>query len=112
VIPDTQVPADEAYPAAYAKALRHVTELRDVPPPVADEARAALDALTGVVVPSLVGMPLARAKRKVAEAGLRPEVREQAFAHLPPGTVGAQTPAAGSRVPAEATITLLHTASR
>jgi Peptidase family S41/PASTA domain/N-terminal domain of Peptidase_S41 in eukaryotic IRBP len=112
VIPGTQVPADEAYPTAYAKALRHVTELRDVPPPIADEARAALAALTGVVVPSLVGMPLARAKRKVAEAGLRPVGREQAFAHLPPGTVGAQTPAAGSRVPAEATVTLLHTASR
>ena len=66
---------------------------------------------TGVVVPSLVGMPLARAKRKVAEAGLRPEVREQAFARLPPGTVGGQTPAAGSRVPSGATVTLLHTAS-
>ena len=46
VIPDTQLPADEAYPAAYAKALRHVTQLREVPPPVADEARDALAALT------------------------------------------------------------------
>ena len=45
VIPDTQVPADEAYPAAYAKALRHVTQLREVPPPIADEAREALAAL-------------------------------------------------------------------
>jgi len=45
VIPDTQVPADEAYPAAYAKALRHVTQLREVPPPIADEARDALAAL-------------------------------------------------------------------
>ncbi len=45
VIPDTQVPADEAYPAAYAKALRHVAQLREVPPPIADEARAALAAL-------------------------------------------------------------------
>jgi hypothetical protein len=45
VVPDTQVPADEAYPAAYAKALRHVTQLREVPPPIADEARDALAAL-------------------------------------------------------------------
>jgi hypothetical protein len=47
VIPDTPVPADEAYQVAYAKALRHVTELGDVPPPIADEARDALAALTG-----------------------------------------------------------------
>jgi len=45
VIPDTPVTADEAYPVAYAKALRHVTELRDIPPPVADEASTALAAL-------------------------------------------------------------------
>jgi hypothetical protein len=48
VIPDTPVPADQAYGAAYVKALRHVTGLRDVPPPVADEARDALAALTAV----------------------------------------------------------------
>lgn len=47
VVPDTPVPADEAYGTAYAKALRHVTGLSDVPPPVADEARAALAALGG-----------------------------------------------------------------
>ena len=46
VIPDTQVPEDEAYRVAYAKTLRHVTELRDVPPPIADEARDALATLT------------------------------------------------------------------
>ena len=46
VIPDTPVPADDAYRVAYAKALRHVTELRDVPPPIADEARDALAALS------------------------------------------------------------------
>ncbi len=46
VIPDTQVPADQAYDAAYAKALRHVVDRSDVPPPVADEARDALAALT------------------------------------------------------------------
>ena len=42
VIPDTSAPADQAYAVAYAKALRHVLELRDVPPPIADEARDAL----------------------------------------------------------------------
>ena len=47
VIPDASVPADEAYGAAYAKALRHVAGLGDVPPPVADEARDALAALPG-----------------------------------------------------------------
>ena len=30
---------------AYAKALRHVLAREDVPPPIADEAREALDAL-------------------------------------------------------------------
>jgi C-terminal processing protease CtpA/Prc len=46
VIPDTQVPAGEAYDVAYAKALRHVLELGGVPPRVADEAREALAQLT------------------------------------------------------------------
>jgi len=44
VVPDTAVPAAQAYDVAYAKALRHVLSLT-VPPPVADEARAALAAL-------------------------------------------------------------------
>jgi C-terminal processing protease CtpA/Prc len=47
VIPDVPVPADEAYGAAYVKALRHVAGLGDVPPPVADEARDALAAVPG-----------------------------------------------------------------
>jgi len=42
VIPDTPVPADQAYDVAYATALRHVLELEDVPPPIADEARDVL----------------------------------------------------------------------
>ncbi len=42
VIPDTPAPADQAYDVAYAKALRHVLELGDVPPPIADEARGVL----------------------------------------------------------------------
>jgi hypothetical protein len=45
VIPDTPAPADEAYQVAYAKALRHVVDLTDVPPPIADEARDVLATL-------------------------------------------------------------------
>jgi hypothetical protein len=45
VVPDIPAPADQAYDVAYAKALRHVLETCDLPP-VADEARSALDALT------------------------------------------------------------------
>jgi hypothetical protein len=45
VVPDTAVPAEQAYDVAYAKALRHVTALADVPPPVADEARETLAGL-------------------------------------------------------------------
>jgi hypothetical protein len=47
VIPDTPVPADEAYRVAYAKALRHVAERGDVPPAIADEARDVLPTLGG-----------------------------------------------------------------
>jgi len=47
VVPDTPVPADHAYDVAYAKALRHVLELHDVPPPIADQARDMLTTLTG-----------------------------------------------------------------
>jgi len=45
VVPDVAVPEEQAYDAAYAKALRHVLGLDDVPPPIADEAREALAAL-------------------------------------------------------------------
>ena len=45
VIPDTPAAADEADQVAYAKALRHIVELTDVPPPIADEAREALATL-------------------------------------------------------------------
>ena len=44
VVPDIPVPATDACDVAYGHALRHVLTL-DVPPPVADEARAALAAL-------------------------------------------------------------------
>jgi hypothetical protein len=44
VIPDIAVPEAEAYDVAYGKALRHVLSV-DAFPPVAHEARTALDAL-------------------------------------------------------------------
>jgi hypothetical protein len=47
VIPDTAVPADDAYRVAYTRALSHVAELSDVPPPIADEARDVLAGLDG-----------------------------------------------------------------
>ncbi len=56
VVPDVAVPEDQAYDAAYARALRHVLALDDVPPPIADEAREALAALPATpeaVSPSL-----------------------------------------------------------
>jgi Peptidase family S41 len=47
VVPDTPVPADQAYDVAYGKALRHVLEIGDMPPPIADEAHAALATMNG-----------------------------------------------------------------
>ena len=44
VVPDTAVPAAEAYDVAYGRALRHVLSVT-VPRPVTDEARAALAGL-------------------------------------------------------------------
>jgi len=45
VLPDVAVPEAEALDVAHAKALRHVLDLGDVPPPIEDEARTALDGL-------------------------------------------------------------------
>jgi len=47
VVPDVPAAAEQARDVAYASALRHVLGLDDVPPPIADEAREALAALTG-----------------------------------------------------------------
>jgi hypothetical protein len=47
VVPDVAVPEAQARDTAYAKALEHVLALEDVPPPIADEAREALAAVTG-----------------------------------------------------------------
>jgi hypothetical protein len=44
-VPDIAVPAEDARDVAYAKALGHVLDMEDVPPPVLDEARDALDQL-------------------------------------------------------------------
>jgi hypothetical protein len=48
VVPDLAMPEAEARNVAYAKALRHVLGLPDVPPPIEDEAREALDGLPGI----------------------------------------------------------------
>jgi hypothetical protein len=45
VVPDISVPEAEARDVAYAKALRHVLAMEDVPPPIEDEARSALEGL-------------------------------------------------------------------
>jgi C-terminal processing protease CtpA/Prc len=45
VTPDVVVPAAQAFDVAYGKALRHVLTL-SIPPPLLDEAREALAALT------------------------------------------------------------------
>jgi len=70
VIPDTPVPADEAYRVAYAKALRHVAERGDVPPPIADEARD--------VLPTLGGLPRrsGRASGRPSRSASRPARRQ------------------------------------
>jgi len=47
VVPDVPEDAERAYDVAYAKALEHVLGVQDAPPPVLDEAREALAALTG-----------------------------------------------------------------
>ncbi len=46
VIPDVAVPADQARDVAYARALRHVLDNGDVPPPILDEATDALTSLS------------------------------------------------------------------
>jgi Peptidase family S41/N-terminal domain of Peptidase_S41 in eukaryotic IRBP len=53
VIPDVAVPADQACDVAYAKALRHVLALGDVPPPILDEAREALASLPDTASPAV-----------------------------------------------------------
>jgi hypothetical protein len=51
VVPDVAVPEAEAYDVAYAKALRHVLALDDVPPPIEHEARDALAGLESAEAP-------------------------------------------------------------
>ena len=47
VVPDVAVPEAQARDVAYARALEQVLALDEAPPPVLDEAREALAALTG-----------------------------------------------------------------
>ena len=47
VYPGGRIRAERAYDVAYAKALEHVLGRQDAPPPILDEAREALAALTG-----------------------------------------------------------------
>jgi len=54
VVPDLAVPEAEARDVAYGRALRHVLAMEDVPPPIEDEARGALDGLPA-------GLPLSPA---------------------------------------------------
>ena len=42
MVPDVAVAAEQAYDVAYARALRHVLALDDVPPPILHEASDAL----------------------------------------------------------------------
>jgi hypothetical protein len=51
VVPDVAVPEAEAYDVAYAKALRHVLALDDVPPPVEHEARDTLAGMESAEAP-------------------------------------------------------------
>ena len=54
VVPGVAVPEAQACDVAYARALRHVLALDDVPPPIADEAR---DALAGLAPARGVNLP-------------------------------------------------------
>ncbi len=45
MVPNVAAPEEQAYDVAYAKALRHVLAMEDVPPHVADEARDTLAGL-------------------------------------------------------------------
>lgn len=59
-----------------------------------------------VVVPDLVGMPLAEARRRLKEAGLGVET-ERRESPRPEGTVIAQAPAAGSKVTKDQPVSLV-----
>ena len=45
VVPDVAVPEEQAYDVAYARALRHVLSLDELPPPIEHQARDALAVL-------------------------------------------------------------------
>ena len=60
VVPDLAVPEAEARDVAYAKALRHVLAMADVPPPIVDEAREALAGSPAARTAGLNPSPAAR----------------------------------------------------
>jgi hypothetical protein len=62
-----------------------------------------------VVVPNLVGMSVNHADYIARADGFAVELQEKAFPHLPPGTVGAQSPSAGTTVSIYVTIVLYYT---
>ena len=61
-----------------------------------------------VVVPNLVGMNVNQAHFIAKADGFAVELQEKAFPNLPPGTVGAQSPSAGTTVPIYVTIVLYY----
>lgn len=61
-----------------------------------------------LVVPNLVGLSVMQADQIAQAAGFAVEQREKAFPNLPKGTVGAQSPAAGTTVPIYVTIILYY----
>lgn len=62
---------------------------------------------TGPVVPSVVGLPVAEAERRLADVGLSVEREYQYYTVFPPGTVVRQEPSPGSPVPVDDTVTLI-----
>jgi hypothetical protein len=61
-----------------------------------------------LVVPNMVGLSVSQAHHIAQAGGFAVEQRKKAFPNLPPGTVGAQSPAAGTTVPIYVTIVLYY----
>lgn len=69
-------------------------------------APACPSGAAAITVPDVVGMVASRATVLLMAAGLQVSIVEQAGNAVSPGTVIAQTPAAGMRTPARATIVI------
>ncbi|HET7305196.1 MAG TPA: penicillin-binding protein [Segeticoccus sp.] len=59
-----------------------------------------------IPVPSLAGMTVAEAKKKLSSRGLTPEVADQVYSEYPQGTVAWTSPGAGAQVKSGDTVTL------